>query len=211
MEPKKEGNHTLDVGELFGKMEEVTQLSAQKDQKIVELEDKLAKFEKFQAQFETFKTDVEGQIKAKDTQIEELEDKLTKATKELSDVDAKERQIVATDLVERQIELGFLKEAEKEDEISALTESGDLESVARFVERAETQKETKLTKGEGKVPKVQNLTKEGQEDEIDYDNLTDEQEQAILHQLFGYDTVFKGDAEEGVIPGHTFMGAEVKR
>jgi hypothetical protein len=64
------------------------------------------------------------------------------------------------------------------------------------------------------VPKVGNFKKEGKTTEVDYDNLTKEQEQQLIHTMFGYDHVFNGDMEEeGVIPGHTYVGifSNVKR
>jgi phage head maturation protease len=215
MEPTKDNQkQPVELGTIFEKVTTLQETNLQKDQAIAELKSKVAKIDELTTSFETFKTETQQTIEAKDNKIQELESKLGDATGSLSEINKSKAEA----LVDRQIAVDLLDEEDRDAEIEALAKSADFDRVEKLVSRAEAKVDKlakeKKTPGEGKVPKIGNFKKEGKTTEVDYDNLTKEQEQQLIHTMFGYDHVFNGDMEEeGVIPGHTYVGifSNVKR
>jgi phage head maturation protease len=183
----------VDVSELVSAIKKAESASIEKDNEISTLKEKLE-------DLETFKKDIQEQIdsdKSKTTsEKEDLTDELNEKTKALDDLSAKVRLQEATELAEREVVVGLIKEAEKEEEIERLSKDQSIIDITTpIVEKLEAQKKEK---GSKKVPESSDF-KRTSDKKYDLSKLSLEEKdvdpfmQGLVHTVFKYDRVHKGE------------------
>jgi hypothetical protein len=185
---------SVDVTAIFEKATEAEKLAFEKEQEAKDLAAKLAAAQKALDEAELAKKEAEGKLSKAEEELKDSKEKLDETSKQLSDKDLEDKKELATEIATLKVEKGLIKEEELEKEVDELMKVDDLEPIKALVEKFEKKEETHET-----VPKIEEFRKALDEGKIDYKDK--KVAQKFIHEIFGYDNVFKGKE-----PGQTYEG-----
>lgn len=183
MEPKDDVKQPLDVGKIVQQLAESQADSIQKGKSLEKLQADLAKTQKA---LDKLQKEQENKTDAEQETIAQLKASNEKLQKSLDEITGEATKKAVSELVERQVAVGLVKEDEKEAKIESLlgTNKETIDILTKDVEVLEAKKEEKPEKKEGKIPEVHNFDKNKKE--ISEAELR----QIMVHTIFRYDRVF---------------------
>jgi hypothetical protein len=169
------------------------------------------------------KEDLEGKLNENTQKFTDLEGKFDDLTEQfnttstkLTDVEKTERENEVKDIVDLEIEKGIFSEEDRDTRVKILMEAGDLKVAKEYVEKFQ-----KVAKGNPGLGEFHNPGGEHKFDEVKLNNrgefyFEDKKEmtkfythpdvtQQYVHQIFGYDKVFRTDKKDKV-EGKSYMG-----